>query len=174
MTTIPSLPEHGEQSPEDRRTISRRFILQAREELAQGNRLQAGEKAWGAVAQHLKIIGADRGWNNHTHRQLESIGRQICAEYPDYASPAFMESLSDAYHKGHENFYDNHSSFNEVSDVVEEVGDSALPALEILGTLAPRPFRIQSNAQRRRLVELTGNHDLQVGDESPVGFSLRH
>ena len=42
MSTLPPLPEPGFQSPEDRRAIGRRFILQARHYLEQGDRLQAG------------------------------------------------------------------------------------------------------------------------------------
>ena len=38
----------GVQSTEDRRQISRRLIIHAREELAAGNRLQAGEKSVGS------------------------------------------------------------------------------------------------------------------------------
>ena len=174
MTVKPPLPEPAEEhSLENRRAMSRRFILEAREELKDGNRLQAGEKAWGAVAQHLKIIGDDRGWKHGSHRQLESIGRQISVEYPDYASPEFTEALSDAYHKGHENFYDNRRDIDEIEDTIEAV-EQALPVLESIETEAPRYFTISSNSQRRRLVELTGNQDLQIGDESLVGFSNRH
>ena len=54
MTTAPVLPAHGVQSAEDRRQICRRMIIHAREELEAGNRLQAGEKAWGAVVQPLR------------------------------------------------------------------------------------------------------------------------
>ena len=174
MTVKPPLPEPAEeQSPEDRRAISRRFILEAREELKDGNRLQAGEKAWGAVAQHLKIIGDDRGWKHGSHRQLEGIGRHIRAEYPEYDTGDFAAALSDAYHKGHENFYDNRRDIDEIEDTIEAV-EQALPVLESIETEAPRYFTISSNSQRRRLVELTGNQDLQIGDESLVGFSNRH
>ena len=173
MTTIPPLPEPGDQSPDDRRAMSHRFILHAREELEDGKRLQAGEKAWGAVAQYLKIIGEDRGWQHGSHRQLESIGRHIRAEYPDFGSEEFADALSDAYHKGHRNFYENWSTPGEVEDVVEGVED-ILPALDAMASEAPRYFKINSNSQRRRLAELTGNRELQIGDESFVGFSLRH
>jgi hypothetical protein len=152
--------------------MSRRFILQARDELKDGNRLQAGEKAWGAVAQHLKIIGEDRGWKHTTHRQLESIGRQIRAEYPEYVTQRFADSLWDAY-RGHENFYENQLDVGEVEDAVEGA-EMALPVLESLENLPPRYFQITSNSERRRLAELTGNRELQIGDESLVGFSLHH
>ncbi len=171
--TTPPLPEPGSQSPEDRWVISRRFIQHAREELARGSRLQAGEKAWGAVAQYLKIIGEDRAWNHGSHRQLESIGRHIRAEFPDYHSPEFADALSDAYHKGHENFYDNRRSALEIEETIEGV-EKALPILEAITSQAPRYFRIESNSQRRRLVELTDNQALKVGDESLAGFSQHH
>ena len=45
--------------------------------------------------------------------------------------------------------------------------------LESLASEEPRPFTIESNSQLRRLRVLTGNDELQVGDESEVGFSLR-
>ena len=174
MTVKPPLPEPAEeQSPEDRRAMSRRFILEAREELEGGNRLQAGEKAWGAVAQHLKIIADSRGWNHGSHRQLESIGHHIRAEYPDYDSGDFAAAMSNAYHKGHKNFYENWLDSDEVEETIEGV-DKLLPVLESIESEAPRYFKINSNSQRRRLVELTGNQGLQIGGESFVGFSNRH
>ena len=170
MPTVPPLPEPGVQSPADRRVISQRVILHAREDLERDNRLQAGENAWGAVAQYLKIIGEQRGWYHKSHRQLDSIGRHLVAEY-DQAQLAV--ALSDAYHKGHENFYDNQRSFQEMEETIEEV-EEALPVLESLQYAAPLPFTINSNRQLRRLIELTGNKELAVGDTSSVGFSLRH
>ena len=170
MTTVPPLPEPGVQSPEDRRAMSRIFIHEAREELDQGHRLQGGEKIWASVAQHLKIIGEQRGWRHESHRQLESIGRLIMAEY---GNTHLGSAISDAYHKGHENFYENQRSapvLGEVLEVVEEM----MPVLESLDFEAPRPVTITSNSQLRRLREVTGRTDLQVGDASSVGFSLRH
>ena len=107
-----------------------------------------------------------------SHRQLESIGRQIRAEYPEYVSEEFADALSDAY-RGHENFYENKLDIDEVEESVAGA-EMALPTLESLEPLLPRRFKINSVSQRRRLAELTGNRDLQIGDESPVGFSLRH
>ena len=170
MTTVPPLPEPGLQSDEDRRAISLGFILDAREELEKGSRLQAGEKAWGAVAQYLKIIGEQRGWKHGTHHHLEYIGRQIDMEFNP---PGLGFALSEVYNKGHVNFYENQRSFEEVRGVIEEV-EEVMPLLESIASQQPRPFTITSNTQRRRLVELTGNTELQVGDYSPVGFSLRH
>ena len=170
MSTVLPLPEPGLQSSEDRRVISQWFIQHAREELDKGNCLQAGEKAWGAVAQQLKIIGEERGWNHTTHRQLEYIGKHIVVEFNE---PELANALSDAYHKGHRNFYENQTSVRALTDTIGAV-EEALPVLEALQEEGPRPFAIQSEQQRRRLAELTGNPDLRIGDTSPVGFSKRH
>ena len=169
METIPPLPEPGNQSPEDRRAISRRFIMQARKELEEGHRLQAGEKAWAAAAQHLKIVGEQRGWGHESHRQLENIGRQIVTEFGE---AELANALAQAY-KGHQNLYENQRSMTEIQEVVEAV-EEVMPLLESLSRRAPLPFVIASNQQLRRLAELTGNRNLQLGDASPVGFSLRH
>ena len=170
MTTVPPLPEPGFQSPDDRRHIARRFLLEARDELEHGSRLQAGEKAWGAVAQNLKVIGELRGWNHQSHQQVENIGRQIVAEFKDIE---LGEALSDAYNRGHVNFYENQWSHETLREVLARV-EEAVPVLESLQRAAPRPFTITSNNQRRRLIALTKNSDLKLGDTSLVGFSLRH
>ena len=170
MTTVPPLPEPGLQSHEDRRAISLGFIRDAREELDHGSRLQAGEKAWGAVAQYLKIIGEHRGWSHRSHQQLENIARHIVAEYD---STELALALPGAYNVGHKNFYENQWSLRSITQTIEDV-EEAMPILESIAFGAPRPFTITSQRQRRRLVELTGNAGLQIGDYSPMGFSLRY
>ena len=170
MTALPPLPEPGFQSPDDRRAIARRFIQQARGYLQQGDRLQAGEKAWGAIAHNLKAIGELRGWSHESHRKVEYVGRQIVAEYLDFD---LGEAISEVYHKGHENFYENQRSLETLRDVIDQA-EEALPVLEALHHAAPRPFTIASRNQLRRLTALTGDNALQIGDTSPVGFSLNH
>ena len=170
MADLPPLPEPGFQSADDRRTIGRRFILQAARHLLEGDRLQAGEKAWGAVAHNLKVIGDQRGWHHGNHQQIENIGRQIVAELRD---PELGHAISDAYHYGHGNFYENQRSIDEMKETIR-LAEEVLPALEALQWAEPRPFTISSNTQLRRLRGLTGNDALQVGDTSAVGFSLKH
>ena len=92
MTTVPDLPPPGVQSGEDRRQMSRIFIAQAREELA---------------------------------------------------------------------------------DMIDRV-EGLLPYLIQLTITPPRPFTITGNTQLRRLRRLTGNDSLEIGDVSPVGFSINH
>ena len=170
MADLPPLPEPGIQTAEDRRTIGRRFLYQAAQHLLDGDRLQAGEKAWGAVAQNLKAIGELRGWRHESHRLVEGVGRQIVAET---GNSDLGEYISEVYHKGHENFYENQRSEATLREVIDQA-ERAIYTLESLYEAVPRSFTISSNTQLRRLRALTGNDELQIGDSSPVGFSLKH
>ena len=171
MVAAPALPPHGAQSVEDRRRICRRIIIHAREELEAGNRLQAGEKAWGAVVQPLKAIAEQRGWPHQSHRDVREVAFQIALEYG--FDPAQVGAMMDAYRVGHENFYENHRSFEQLDDMIGRVEDLA-PFLDGLTATPPRPFVIASNVQLRRLQRLTKNDGLAIGDASNVGFSLKH
>ena len=170
MDELPPLPEPGSQSPDDRRAIARRFILQARHYLDERDRLQAGEKAWGAIAHTLKTIGEQRGWSHGNHQQIENIARQIVIEFQD---ARLGEAISDVFHNGHRNFYENQTTFDEMRDTID-AAENALPSLEALQQEAPRPFTIATNRELRRLTALTGNRGLKIGDTSPAGFSLKH
>ena len=170
MAGLPPLPEPGFQSADDRRAIGRRFIMQAAQYLLQGDRLQAGEKAWGAIAHNLKAIGESRGWQHDSHQLVHNIGRQIVAEYSD---TELGEAIAEVFHNGHQNFYENQRSRAELRETLG-YAEEALVKLETLQRNPPLPFTITSNTQLRRLRDLTSNDDLQVGDSSPVGFSLKH
>ncbi len=178
MAELPPLPEPGFQSADDRRAIGRRFIMQARRYLEQGDRLQAGEKAWGAVAHNLKAVGEQRGWHHGSHQQIENIGRQIVAEVgrqivAEVDSGELGNAIAETFQNGHRNFYENYRTIEEMRITIE-AAEEVLPMLEALQHTNPHPFTITSNTQLRRLRALTGNNDLQIGDTSPVGFSLEH
>ena len=174
MTTIPPIPPHGEhQTPEERRQFAQRFIIDARQELETGNRLQAGEKAWGAVVQMFKIAAERRGWNHNSHSLVRDMGFHLLAAYPEYDSGELNRALFAAFDRGHRNFYENWASPDEVTAVVEGV-EEFLPVLDTLAAADMRTFVITSRNQPNNLRNLTGNDSLQVGDRSDVGFSLRH
>ena len=167
--TIATLPEPGEASVADRVQISLRLIQQARSELDSGDRLQATEKVWGALAQMLKAHGQQRGWMNlGSHRTVGHIALQLAAESDDLA-------IANAYvaaDNGHRNFYDNEMSPPEILETITVV-ERALPILEQALHEPPRPFVIgEENIWRVRT--LTGRQTLEVGDSSPVGFSNTH
>ena len=170
MTTTPALPEPGSVSVDDRVQISRRFIQQAPGELERGDRLQATEKIWGALAQMLKAHGQQRGWLNiGSHRTVGRIAQQLAAEYDD----GRILNAYIAADNGHRNFYDNEMSPPEIEGIIAVVA-GVLPELERALQEPPRPFVISDVDQRWRMRTLTGKQDLQVGDASPTGFSNTH
>ena len=169
MTTVAALPEPGEATVEDRVQISRRLIQQARDELEAGDRLQATEKAWGALAQMMKAHGQQRGWFNlGGHRTVGHIARQLHAEYREIdVLLAYV-----AADNGHRNFYDNEMSPPEIAEIIVTVAN-VLPGLERALNEPPRPFEIEEQ-DVWRVRTLTGRQNLEVGDRSPVGFSNSH
>ena len=169
MSTAPDLPPPGAQSTEDRLRISLRMIIQAREELKMGSRLQAGEKAWGAVVQPVKAVAEQRGWQHESHQDVRAVLSQLMLEYGFDGDQ--VQALSEAYRVGHENFYENHRSPEELAEMIDGV-ERVVEALIDLTAMPPRPFTITSNVQLRRLRRLTGNDGLEMGDASDVGFSL--
>ena len=169
MTTAPALPEPGSATVEDRVQISRRLIQQASDELELGDRLQATEKVWGALAQMLKAHGQQRGWMNMgSHRTVGRIAQQLAAEYDN----GRILNAYIAADNGHRNFYDNEMSAPEIEDIITVV-ESVLPELESALSQTPRPFTIR-DGDLWRVRTLTGKQDLQVGDTSPTGFSNTH
>ena len=166
--TMP-LPLPGASTPSDRTIISRRFIQHAREELERDNRLQASEKAWGAMAHALKAIAQVRGWRHRGHDYVVDIGIHIGKEHnlPDIIVATYdAESL-------HRNFYENNDRAEVIDNTIGLI-EEILPDLEALRSAEPRPFTIAHRDDRERLRRLTGDRTLQVGATSPVGFSLRH
>ena len=78
-----------------------RLIAQAEEELAREDRVQASEKAWGAVAHQLKAIAELRGWKYEDHADTYDIIRRLVAETGD-AEIRLLFSVAAALHR---NFY---------------------------------------------------------------------
>ena len=75
MTTVAPIETHD--------VHSRRLIAHAEIELEKGDRLQASEKAWGAVAHRLKSIAEQRDWEYATHRHAYRIARRLADELGD-------------------------------------------------------------------------------------------
>ena len=80
---------------------SRRLIAQAEIELANGDKLQASEKAWGAVAHRLKSIADRRGWEYVTHQQVFGIVNRLADELGE---PRLRDLFAYA-HGMHRNYY---------------------------------------------------------------------
>ena len=82
--------------------LSRYYIRKADEYLQAGDRMQASEKGWGAVAEAVKSIAEERGWRHKGHRLLDDISYQLAEEWgrPD------VRMLFDVAERLHINFYE--------------------------------------------------------------------
>ena len=81
----------------------RRLLEHAAEMIAQGDRLQASEKLWGAVAHRLKAFAAGRGWPYRSHADGRTIVRHVASHAGDPQINTLFRIALDA----HQNFYDD-------------------------------------------------------------------
>ena len=131
--------------------LSRQYIQRADEYLRAGDRVQASEKGWGAVAEAIKSIAEQRGWNHQGHRLLNDVAYQLTSEWsrPD------VRRLYDAMEKLHINFYEDNMALDAIAD---SIGDAKalISELETLRGLPPRVMPIETREQRNRWRRLTG------------------
>ena len=106
-----------EQPIESHDVHSRRLIQHAEDMLEAGDRLQASEKAWGAVAHRLKVVADNRGWRYETHADSFVIARNLAVEQD---SPRIMELFSIA-HGLHINYYGDIKTTDYLRSEVENV-----------------------------------------------------
>ncbi len=142
----PSNPE-----PEKYAALSREYIERADGYLRAGDRVQASEKGWGAVAVAVKSIAEQRGWNHQGHRLLNDIASLLAEEWgrPD------VRRLFIIARDLHINFYED---LMDLGDIAASVGDAKtlLQELETLRQRPPRPPSIRNSEQRNRWRRLTG------------------
>ena len=97
--------------------ISRRFMRQAEEELAKGDRLQASEKAWGAAAHAVNAVAQQRGWQHDGYRYLFEAIDRIYRETGDSG----YRDLFRIANSMHTNFYEDWQSDDLVQDGITQV-----------------------------------------------------
>ena len=96
---------------------SERLMRHAEEKLAEGDRLQASEKVWGAVAHRLKAIAERRGWEYNTHAQVYRIIKRLSAERGNRQISVLFSAA-----KGfHQNYYIDAMHLEELNDEMENV-----------------------------------------------------
>ena len=96
---------------------SRRFLAQARTELDAGDLPQASEKGWGAVAQMLKAIAEQRGWDHGKHRHLSRVASRLRSETGDRDVYRFYSVANDL----HGNFYEDEMSAEDIAEGLDDV-----------------------------------------------------
>ncbi len=144
---------------------SRNLVRQAEAEFAQGDLVQASEKAWGAVAVAIKSIAQNRGWNHKHHRLTRAAVGQLCDEF----DRPHLHDLFDTAEAIERNFYDDTWDEDQFARGIELV-KQLLAELEELRPQPPRPFPFTSNRQRERWRELTQGTPLAEpdGDSTPA------
>ena len=100
----------GQQPIESYSVHSERLIRHAWRELENGDRLQASEKAWGAVAHRLKAIAAIRGWRYETHSQAFGIMDRIEAELGEPEIDQIFRTANDL----HKNYYNDTMTLQDI------------------------------------------------------------
>ena len=131
--------------------LSRHFIEKAGEYLLAGDRVQASEKGWGAVAEAIKSIAEERGWNHQGHRLLNDVAFQLTEEWERND----IRLLFDAMEKLHVNFYEDNMGLDAIAASVNDA-KTLLAELETLRELPPRPVVLDSRERRLRWRRLTG------------------
>ncbi len=91
---------------------SRRMLEHAAKMIAQGDRLQASEKIWGAAAHRLKEIAAEHGWPYDGHIDGIAIARHI-ARHADDRQIAILFGYAG---ETHQNFYEDRMSVAELEE----------------------------------------------------------
>ena len=86
--------------------ISENFLRQAREELAQGDLLQAASKAWGAAAYAIKAVAEKRRWFNDADWRLQEAAWVITAEQRDSTIMlGYLSARQAHYHFYHHEYH---------------------------------------------------------------------
>ena len=93
------------------------FLAKAHTYLAEGDRLQASEKGWGATAHMVKAVAEDRGWRHASHRDLYQVIGRLVEETSDEQLRILFRSASAL----HQNFYEGRMDDGDVADGLADV-----------------------------------------------------
>ena len=125
--------------------ISQRMISQSRYELNyKGDRLQASEKAAGAVAHAVKAVGEDRLWRHDSHNRRRNIVDLVAAEF-ERPGLVILHAVADELH---DNFYEDFLEDWQVAERLTQA-TSLLESLVETRTLPPNSNFVPSLAQQR-------------------------
>ena len=95
------------------RSRSNRFLVHADEMIRKGDRLQASEKIWGAVAHALKAVANERGWEHDGHQRLRNVALHL-QDHPAVANPE-IGTLLRSVEAFHRNFYNDNMAIDEIA-----------------------------------------------------------
>ena len=130
-----------------------RMLAHAQEMIDKGDRLQASEKIWGAVAHAVKAVAVERGWPYNHHAD----GGVIVDYIAERAGDAEMAPLFDSIENLHRNFYEDVYSLPRIRQRLERAKrliSLLRGARDALPSSAPMPddreYRRRVERQARR------------------------
>lgn len=98
--------------------LSRRLLAQANYELhTLGDRVQASDKASGAVAHAVKAIGEDRNWRHGSHNLRRDISGLLADEYGQ-PEILHLQAIADQLH---DNYFEDRLNSSLVGQLLSEV-----------------------------------------------------
>ena len=128
----------------------RRLMRQARYELEKrGDRVQACDKASGAVAHGVKAAAEARCWRSDSHNYRRRIVNLLAAEY---GQPE-LNLMQDAADQLHSNYYEDMMYAGEVGDRLELLTGLLATFTELLER-APNPDFVPDSDQERAISRL--------------------
>ena len=92
-----------------------RMLEHARKMLAEGDRLQASEKIWGAAAHGIKVVADERGWPYNRHQDAGVITSYIAEQ----TGQLEIDTLFSAVRDMHTNFYGDRRTLKEIGIAIE-------------------------------------------------------
>lgn len=144
---------------------SRRLIRQANYELARrGDRVQASDKAAGAVAHAVKAIAETRNWRHDSHNNRRRIVDLLSYEY-DLPELTDMQAAADQLH---DNFYEDLLEDYQVQRRLRRVTE-LLEVFTELRQQGPNPGFVPTPAQERSL-----NHLRLTPEEAAARESIQY
>ena len=115
---------------ENHMSIGRRLMTHADDQFAQGDFLQASEKAWGATAHFLKAHAAPRGLPHSSHYDLRQVVAHLVSETGNRA----ISTLFSVCESVHANYYEAwmnedilEGSLAEVKELISLLEDIPMP-----------------------------------------------
>ena len=126
------------------------LLAHAQEMIDKGDRLQASEKIWGAVAHKVKGIARRRGWGWNDHDGVRQVVTFFRSQTRNHELGTLLRSANDI----HVNFYNDELQDQDLADgladakrliALLEEADASVPESDALPygvrRLVPRPAR---------------------------------
>ena len=125
--------------------LSRRLLDQANYELhTMGDRVQASDKASGAVAQAVKAIAEDRNWRHRSHNLRRDIVDLLADEFQQ-PQMLYLQAIADQLH---DNYYEDWLGENVGDESARGSQFAAAPLVGSAGTGSEPGFCTHSRYSR--------------------------